>query len=142
MCVGIREETEAGHNAEGRMTKSPRMIHKPYHRVTRNRQHTDLSQSSLLPRSAEITIQMYYVIDKWSEEIVKMDYIPSEYFQTAIEHRNVSEFNPHVKDKPGKTYLGNGQCYRLLCQHEAMVMLPNQALQVSVECRACEVKWR
>jgi hypothetical protein len=45
---------------------------------------------------------MCYVIDKWSEEIVKMDYIP-EYSWTAIEHRNVSEFNPHVKDKPGHT---------------------------------------
>jgi len=33
---------------------------------------------------------MCYVIDKWSEDIVKMDYIP-EYSWTAIEHRNVSE---------------------------------------------------
>jgi hypothetical protein len=70
-----------------------------------------------------------------------MDYIP-EYSWTAIEHRNVSEFNPHVKDKPGKTYLRNVQCYRLLCRCEAVVMLANQALQVGMERRACKVKWR
>jgi len=62
-----------------------------------------------------------------------MDHIP-EYSRTAIEHQNVSEFN--------HTCLGNGQCYRLLCRREAMVMLANQALQVGVQRRACKVKWQ
>jgi len=84
-----KEQRQRTHETERRAMKSPRMVHEPWHRVTRNKRHTNLILTAvIIPPQISWESRLRFRCAMWNinclREQTKMDYIP-EHFRTAID---------------------------------------------------------